>query len=104
MDNLADAGEGSDQLQELQNLRIKGRRENLSSSEESRASQVSEFSKDSGISGFPSGDFSINLIGHSPPSPQEAVQYFYGLLGHPRLIARTSKTPFVQVYENQFPR
>jgi hypothetical protein len=101
MDNPSDTEEGSDQLRELRGSHNQGRRKDQRSSEESRASQQSSSSKDSG---YASGDGRINLMGHSQPSPQEAAQYFYGLLGHPKLIARTSKTPFVRIYENQYPR
>jgi hypothetical protein len=97
MDNPSDTGEGSDQLRELRGPRNQGRRKDQRSSEESRASQQSSSSKDSGYA-------SDDIMRHSQPSPQEAAQYFYGLLGHPKLIARTSKTPFIRIYENQFPR
>ncbi len=101
MDNPSHTREASDQLGELRGPPSQGRRKDQRSSDESSASQQSGSSKDSR---YASGDGRINLTRHSQPSPQEAAQYFYGLLGHPKLIARTSKAPFVRIYENQFPR
>jgi hypothetical protein len=92
--------EGGDRVTELRDP-PKSRRKDQRSSDESNASHHSGSSKDLG---YVSGDGGANLIGYSQPSAEEATYYFWGLAGNPKIIARTSKTPYVRAFSGTYPR